>query len=289
MLPIVHHIFGNDEFSFISNKYKNIDTSHCCVTSHLSLNMASYCSFRLFQVCIPVLTYVCFESYIMSAMAHIAKNTAAMSPATVKNPQAHEEFMGQLAGVLNNHGADGVLSVGLFDIDWFGKTNDEHGRDVGDAVIAGLSTHLAAAADERGSVHRYGGDAFAVLLPGLEKEEAFLLLEAARASFTKTRVVEVGDRTLELRVGVSAGLASSPDDSSDPPILMRKASEALYRAKVGGRNKVCLAREEKMVTKTSHYAQGQLYGLSRLAKRKGVGEAVMLREALDDLLRKYNS
>jgi hypothetical protein len=70
---------------------------------------------------------------------------------------------------------------------------------------------------------------------------------------------------------------------------MRKASEALYRAKVGGRNKVCLAREERMVTKTSHYAQGQLYGLSRLAKRKGVGEAVLLREALDDLLRKYNS
>ncbi len=222
-------------------------------------------------------------------MADAAPNITPLNPAPVKNLQAHEAFMGQLAAVLNAQGADGVVSVGLFDIDWFGKTNDEHGREVGDAVIDALSGHLAAMADGRGSVHRYGGDAFAVLLPGLEKEEAFLLLESARASFAESRVVDVGDRTLELRVGVSAGLASSPDDSADPPILMRKASEALYRAKVGGRNKVCLAREEKMVTKTSHYAQGQLYGLSRLAKRKGVGEAVMLREALDDLLRKYNS
>jgi len=51
---------------------------------------------------------------------------------------------------------------------------------------------------------------------------------------------------------------------------------------------VCLAREEKMVTKTSHYQQGQLLGLRRLAEREGIGEAVLLREALNDLLRKYN-
>ena len=222
-------------------------------------------------------------------MTEPAPNITRITPAPVKNLQVHEAFMRQLEDALNNQDSDGVVSVGLFDIDWFGKTNDEHGRDIGDAVIAALSGHLAASVEGRGSVHRYGGDAFAVLFPGVEKEEAFLLLEMARATFAEPRVVEVGDRTLELRVGVSAGLASSPDDSADPPILMRKASEALYRAKVGGRNKVCLAREEKMVTKTSHYAQGQLYGLSRLAKRKGVGEAVMLREALDDLLRKYNS
>jgi diguanylate cyclase (GGDEF)-like protein len=222
-------------------------------------------------------------------MVEPTTNIALINPAPMKNFQVHEAFMGTLSDALNAQGSDGVVSVGLFDIDWFGKVNDKHGRDAGDSVIDGLSAHLADVAGSRGSVHRYGGDAFAMLMPGVEKEEAFLLLETARASFVEPRVVVVGDRTLELQVGVSAGLASSPDDSSDPPILMRKASEALYRAKVGGRNKVCLAREEKMVTKTSHYAQGQLYGLSRLAKRKGVGEAVMLREALDDLLRKYNS
>lgn len=222
-------------------------------------------------------------------MSQPTRKNESVHPAPMKNLQAHQAFMDQLAAAMDTEGSDGVVSVGLFDIDWFGKTNDDHGRDVGDSVIRELSSHLAAAVKGRGSVHRYGGDAFAVLLPGVEKEEAFLLLESARATFAEPRVVEAGARSVELGVGVSAGLASSPDDSADPPILMRKASEALYRAKVGGRNKVCLAREERMVTKTSHYAQGQLHGLSRLAKRKGVGEAVMLREALDDLLRKYNS
>jgi hypothetical protein len=44
-----------------------------------------------------------------------------------------------------------------------------------------------------------------------------------------------------------------------------------------------------MVTKTSHYTQGQLERLSQLAGREGVGEAVLLREALDDLLRRYST
>ncbi len=44
-----------------------------------------------------------------------------------------------------------------------------------------------------------------------------------------------------------------------------------------------------MVTKTSHYTQGQLLGLRRLSEREGFGEAVLLREALNDLLRKYNA
>ena len=44
-----------------------------------------------------------------------------------------------------------------------------------------------------------------------------------------------------------------------------------------------------MVTKTSHYTQGQLMGLRRLAEREGIGEALLLREALNDLLRTHNS
>ena len=62
----------------------------------------------------------------------------------------------------------------------------------------------------------------------------------------------------------------------------------MYRAKNTGRNKACLAREEKMVTKTSHYTQEQLELLSKLVKAEGVGEAVILREALDDMLKKYD-
>ena len=68
---------------------------------------------------------------------------------------------------------------------------------------------------------------------------------------------------------------------------MRKADGALYRAKLGGRNKVMLAFEERMAPKTAHFTMTQLERLSELAKDQGAGEAVLLREALDDLLVKY--
>ena len=68
---------------------------------------------------------------------------------------------------------------------------------------------------------------------------------------------------------------------------MRKAESAMFRVKYAGRNKVALAREEKMVPKTSHYTADQLRRLTALSKREGVGEAILLREALDMLLKKY--
>jgi diguanylate cyclase (GGDEF)-like protein len=180
------------------------------------------------------------------------------------------------------------FSLGLFDLDGFGEINRRHGREAGDALLRQLAAHLAEAVGARGEVARWGGDAFAVLLPGIEKEEAFLLLEEARAAFAAGRLAGAGEGALNFEVSVSGGVAAAPDDSADLQDLLRKVQAALYRAKVQGPGKLCLAREEKMVTKTSHYGQGQLEGLTRLAKRLGQGEAALLREALDDLLRKYN-
>ena len=54
------------------------------------------------------------------------------------------------------------------------------------------------------------------------------------------------------------------------------------------RNKVTMAREEKMIPKTSHYTQEQLQRLGKLSKLEGIGEAILLREALDMLLKKYD-
>jgi GGDEF domain-containing protein len=139
------------------------------------------------------------------------------------------------------------------------------------------------------SCYRCGGDAIAVLLESVEKEQAFLLAEAFRKAFDVPQLVQVEGKEIELRATLSMGLASFPDDGAKAVEVLNKAFEALYRAKVTGRNKVCLAREEKMVTKTSHYMQGQLMGLRRLAEREGIGEANLLREALNELLRKYNA
>jgi predicted signal transduction protein with EAL and GGDEF domain len=117
--------------------------------------------------------------------------------------------------------------------------------------------------------------------PGTEKEEAFLMMEQLRKSYP----VATHDGVKQT---VTIGIASAPEDGARAAELISKADGALYRAKVNGRDRICLAREEKMVTKTSHYTVDQLQRLTKLSKREGVGEAVLLREALNALLKKYD-
>ena len=62
---------------------------------------------------------------------------------------------------------------------------------------------------------------------------------------------------------------------------------ALYRAKLAGSNQVLLAFDERMVPKTTHYTETQLERLSNLAEELEVKEARLLREALDDIIKKY--
>lgn len=183
---------------------------------------------------------------------------------------------------------EGSVSVIVVDIDLFGKVNEKHGRAFGDAVLHHLSERLQAIAEGRGEVLRCGGDAFAILLDE-EKEQAYLMAETVRRELDGQVVLEIEGAAVEWPLHVSAGVAAYPDDGQDETLIIRKANEAIYRAKVSGRNKVCLARDEKMITKTTYYTQGQLHGLSRLAKREKLNEATLLREAMDDLLRKYNA
>jgi predicted signal transduction protein with EAL and GGDEF domain len=88
-------------------------------------------------------------------------------------------------------------------------------------------------------------------------------------------------------LSITGGVASFPIDGRTRSELIRKADQALYRAKQNRRNTIRLAYEERMVAKTAHFTQTQLERLSKLAEERKAGEAKLLREALDDLLSKY--
>lgn len=182
-----------------------------------------------------------------------------------------------------------LISLAVVDVDLFGAINKAHGTAGGDAVLCELVAALQAQQMADAGVYRFGGDALAVLMPGVEKEQAFLQMETFRCAYAGDRRIMVDGVPRVVPVTVSMGVATYADDGTKAQDVIHRANEALYRAKVSGRNKICLAREEKMVTKTSHYMQGQLLGLRRLAEREKIGEAVLLREALNDLLRKYNA
>jgi diguanylate cyclase (GGDEF)-like protein len=173
----------------------------------------------------------------------------------------------------------------LLDIDNLHELNTVHGREAGDRAINAAAGELSRAAKREGwTLGRIGGDEFALIAPGLTVEAAFLRADGLRrdidASFAK--VLAKGQRC-----AVSIGVANIPRDAKSPEDLMRKADLALYAAKEQGGNAVGLPPGEDMVLKSSYYSSAQLGRLRSLAERLKKKEAVLLREGLDDLLRKY--
>ncbi len=184
-------------------------------------------------------------------------------------------------------GSETPIALAFIDIDNFMRINNEYGHSGGDAVLKGLAELIRATCGEAAIPVRYGGDEFVVIFPGIEREQAFLTLEKMRLEASqKVFSAESGGKPLE-GLAICGGIACYPMDGRLKSELLRKADQALYRAKVTGRAKIRLAYDEKMVPKTSHYTQTQLERLTKLAAERLVGEAELLREAVDDLLAKY--
>ena len=207
-----------------------------------------------------------------------AVNDALKFPDGDKFEEDLEEF---LAEDLEENGI--TLAIALIDMDEFYHINTDFGREEGDRVIIETGKYLQSKAPEGATIYRIGGDEFAYIFKGtLEREEIFLLLNEIKNGLD----VRTPDG---MKQTVTIGMATAFEDATRCLELIRKADSALYRAKVSGRNKVAMAKEEKMVPKTSHYTQDQLQRLTKLSKSEGIGEAILLREALDMLLKKYDN
>jgi diguanylate cyclase (GGDEF)-like protein len=182
-----------------------------------------------------------------------------------------------------------TATVISYDIDEFDTINRQFGRYTGDEVLRRVGAILNSNFKDVGSVGRYAGDEFVVILPGTRSETAFILAEEVRKVVEDTPIpIQAGEMKSQLAVRISGGVAEFPTDGSDWREILRKADEALYRAKRSGRNRICLPVSSQMVTKTSHFTQTQLEKLADLGRKTGKSEAYLLREALDDLLRKYD-
>jgi diguanylate cyclase (GGDEF)-like protein len=181
------------------------------------------------------------------------------------------------------------VSLISFDLNHFKELNDTHGHLFGDQLLKRVANILGENFKAGNFAGRYGGDEFLIVLPNSRAETAFVLAEEVRKLIEDTEMeISVGEQTVTCKVSVSGGVAAYPTDARDQVDVLRKADEALYRAKRTGRNRICLPTDSQMVTKTSHYTQTQLERLAELAKTLGKSEAFLLREAVDDLLRKYD-
>lgn len=133
-----------------------------------------------------------------------------------------------------------VLTLGFVDIDFFKNINDRHGHHTGDRVLIEVANTLTAAMRENRDVIRMGGEEFLVLLPGVGAASARQRLEAIRL-----KIMGVGPKlaVAELKVTASMGVASLNEHDDCPETLLRRADDAMYRAKGEGRNRVMEAEE----------------------------------------------
>jgi len=138
-------------------------------------------------------------------------------------------------------------AIAMVDVDHFKRFNDEHGHQVGDEVLRLVASHLGAVGGG-GLPHRYGGEEFTIVFPGLEAAAALPHLEALR--------IEIDEARFELRRGERRAGGPAPDEAppevlgitvsigvadqrmaARPSAVIEAADAALYEAKRGGRNR----------------------------------------------------
>ena len=189
--------------------------------------------------------------------------------------------------IIDAQAENAMVSFALLDIDQFFRVNEDFGHEIGDNVLFILATFIKENIPADAIPARFGGDEFAILFPNTDREQAFLTLERIRTEMERHHSIVNGNQKVIKGITISGGIASYPIDGRSGSELIRMADQALYRAKESGRDKIRLAYGERMVPKTTHFTLTQLERLSNLAKERDVGEAEILREALDDLLIKY--
>ena len=184
-----------------------------------------------------------------------ARLHAHMSQMAITDPLTglanHGEMQARLAfesGRLNRYAtlrAEGHhLSVILLDIDHFKKFNDRFGHQAGDAVLKGVAAALKAAVRSFDIAARYGGEEFAVILPETTEGAAREVAERIRRSVSMYPFANEDGKAV--RVTVSVGVATAPENGLTPAVLIKQADAALYHSKEEGRNRVTHALDTEL-------------------------------------------
>ncbi len=125
------------------------------------------------------------------------------------------------------------LSFVLTDVDHFKSVNDTYGHPIGDQVLKGVARILREQARDTDVVARYGGEEFAIIMPETDAKGAHVIAERIRERLQKEVFqTEQGP----LKVTISLGVATFPDNGMEKGALIDLADQCLYFAKRHGRN-----------------------------------------------------
>ena len=145
----------------------------------------------------------------------------------------------------------------MIDLDHFKAVNDTHGHPVGDRVLTNLARFLRKRLRGSDLIGRYGGEEFALIIEDLDAEVAAGMVERLREEFAGLEHDAYDGR--KIRVTFSAGVAPLERKLKDLADWTRRADDALYEAKMAGRNRVAVSSPA-------------LEGSEEVAPARGVGE-----------------
>jgi diguanylate cyclase (GGDEF)-like protein len=150
------------------------------------------------------------------------------------------EALAQQAALARRSGQ--VLTVLMLDIDHFKQVNDQHGHLAGDAALRHVAAILRGRFRRQDLLGRFGGEEFLAILPATAASEGGLVLaETVRTALAAAPAGGIGENGLILTVSI--GVAElAPHAAADTEAVVRAADLAMYRAKLGGRNRVELAQ-----------------------------------------------
>ncbi len=131
------------------------------------------------------------------------------------------------------------LAVLMLDADNFKKVNDHYGHDSGDTVLRAIAAALQKPLRASDVSGRLGGEEFAVLMPHTDLAGALMLAERVRGDIAAL-TIRAGDH--DIQITVSIGVAQVPDQEDGITTALHGADEAMYEAKVTGRNRVVAGR-----------------------------------------------
>jgi len=132
-----------------------------------------------------------------------------------------------------------VATVLAIDVDYFKRINDGYGHDVGDKVLVQLADVLRSCSRGTDFAARIGGEEFIVLLPGTDRSGAAEMAERVRKLVESSNVV-IDELSISITVSIGVSMMKKTDE--DWMQVVRRADEAMYRAKAMGRN--CVMVEE---------------------------------------------
>jgi len=205
-------------------------------------SLVQYAYSTTFKMRFPLL-YIAFyfASLLLETMRELTQNKLLETQALYRSLYSHDA----LTGVFNRYGFNELmdryfrehcrnLALLILDIDYFKRINDEYGHMQGDLVLQNVARRIQCCAGSDASVCRWGGEEFAVLIPGCEDTAA--LAKALHASIQSSDIA-IDTCFVPITVSIGAVLAKTTETCTAAQ-LVTLADACLYRAKQNGRDRV---------------------------------------------------